>query len=228
MAAVRITHFSDVLCIWAYVGHRRLEELAEQFGDQIEIETRYCSVFPDAWGKIETKWAERGGFGGFNTHLQAVAARFPHVPVHAGLWAGDRPRSSGSPHLFLKAIELIEQDDGVDAMWADRLSTQAAWAVRRGFFEDARDISDWSVLEAIAAERDIDPDRINDKIRSSEAVTQLAIDYHAASEQGIAGSPTLVLNKGRQKLFGNVGYRLIEANVMELLRGHPEDEASWC
>jgi hypothetical protein len=32
---------------------------------------------------------------------------------------------------------------------------------------------------------------------------------------------------GRQKLFGNVGYRLLEANVQELLRA-PKDEASWC
>ncbi len=32
----------------------------------------------------------------------------------------------------------------------------------------------------------------------------------------------------KMKLFGNVGYRLIEANVKELLRSAPEDKASWC
>jgi hypothetical protein len=35
------------------------------------------------------------------------------------------------------------------------------------------------------------------------------------------------MNDGRQKLFGNVGYRLLEANVQELLRT-PAGEASWC
>jgi len=36
------------------------------------------------------------------------------------------------------------------------------------------------------------------------------------------------MNDGRQKLFGNVGYRLLEANVQELRRRPAKDEASWC
>jgi hypothetical protein len=40
-------------------------------------------------------------------------------------------------------------------------------------------------------------------------------------------SPTLIFNDDRQRLTGNVGYRIIEANVRELLRA-PEREASWC
>ena len=40
-------------------------------------------------------------------------------------------------------------------------------------------------------------------------------------------SPSLVMNEGRQHLNGNVGYRVIEANVHELLR-KPVDEMSWC
>ena len=40
-------------------------------------------------------------------------------------------------------------------------------------------------------------------------------------------SPTLSLNEDRQRLAGNVGYRVIEANVRELLEG-PAPEGSWC
>ena len=36
------------------------------------------------------------------------------------------------------------------------------------------------------------------------------------------------MNEGRQKLFGNVGYKLIEANVQEVLEGKNVGEASWC
>lgn len=225
MSPVRITHFSDVLCVWAYVGQKRIEELAEQFGDAVEIETRFCSVFPDAWAKIEDRWRTRGGFDGFGTHLKTVGEQFPHVPLHDRLWQDTRPRTSGAPHLYLKAVELIE-DDGL--AWADRLSTKAAWAVREAFFRDARDVSDWTVLDKIMAETGIDPDQLAEKIRSSEAVTQLAADYHLAGTLGVTGSPTLVLNNGRQTLFGNVGYKLIEANVLELLRNRGADEASWC
>jgi hypothetical protein len=37
----------------------------------------------------------------------------------------------------------------------------------------------------------------------------------------------LVLNEGRQLLNGNVGYRVIEANIRELLVSNVV-EASWC
>jgi predicted DsbA family dithiol-disulfide isomerase len=46
---------------------------------------------------------------------------------------------------------------------------------------------------------------------------------------GVQGSPTYVFNDGRQLLYGNVGYRIIEANVRELLSAPPAEGApSWC
>jgi predicted DsbA family dithiol-disulfide isomerase len=104
MPKIEIAYYSDVLCIWAYVAERRLEELIAAFGDEVEIRTRYCSVFPDAWSKIETK----GGFEAFNAHVRDVATRFPHVSVNDDVWLTARPRTSASAHLFLKAVELIE------------------------------------------------------------------------------------------------------------------------
>jgi hypothetical protein len=44
----------------------------------------------------------------------------------------------------------------------------------------------------------------------------------------IEGSPSFVLNDGRQKLYGDVGFRIIEANIQELLRAPARDQASWC
>ena len=66
------------------------------------------------------------------------------------------------------------------------------------------------------------------RIESSEAVAALASDYDLSRKNSVAVSPTLIMNEGRQQLFGNVGYRLIEANVQELLRRPALDEASWC
>jgi predicted DsbA family dithiol-disulfide isomerase len=230
MTPVKINYYSDVLCIWAYVGQKRLEQLVTDFGGQIEIEAHFCSVFPDAHGKIEEKWATRDIYTGFNSHVNEVAASFPHVRVHDRLWLDSRPRSSGTPHLFLKAIELIEAEDcGVTLPpYLERISTRAAWAVREAFFRQARDISHHDVHREIAAELDLDFGRIETKIHSAEAVAELARDYHMCTRHGIEGSPTYVLNNGRQKLFGNVGYRLIEANVQELIRSPGADEASWC
>ena len=180
MPPVRISYYSDVLCIWAYVAQRRIEQLAHDFGNEISIEAHFCSVFPDAWGKIEEKWKERDGFEGFNQHLNDVGRKFPHIDVHDRLWLETRPRTSASPHLFLKAIEIIERDvignDPKPQPYLDRISTRAAWEVRRAFFASARDISDWKVHREIADRLGIDYGMVYDKIRSSEAVAQLAVD----------------------------------------------------
>ncbi|MES2340473.1 MAG: hypothetical protein V4597_02250 [Pseudomonadota bacterium] len=39
----------------------------------------------------------------------------------------------------------------------------------------------------------------------------------------IQGSPSFVLNDGRQKLYGDVGFRILEA-----MRAPTPTQASWC
>jgi len=232
MTPVRVSHFSDVLCFWAYAAQRRLDELAKTFGEDIVIDTRYCSIFPDAWGKIEKNWKDKGGFSGFNQHLIEAQKNFPHVDVNERLWLETRPCTSASGHMFLKAVELVERDsclgDPIQKSYLEQLVPRAAWALRCAFFVEAKDISDWRVHREVSQSLGIDYAQVEEKIRSSQAVAQLAIDYSLSQEYGVEGSPTFIMNDGRQKLFGNVGYRLLEANVQELLRPSTGDEASWC
>ncbi|MGI9483653.1 MAG: DsbA family oxidoreductase [Hyphomicrobiales bacterium] len=232
MSPAKIYYFSDVLCVWAYAAHIRLEEICKQFGGQVEIDARFCSVFPDARGKIKTGWKDRGGFEGFNAHLMEVAERFPHVALNDRIWIDVKPRSSASAHLFLKAVQAIEADDKAQNApacdYLDTLQNRASWALRKAFFEQARDISDWQVHAEVCGDVGIDYARIEEKIRSSEAIAALVFDYQLAEQLGAKGSPTFIMNEGRQKLFGNVGYRLIEANIQELLRAPGREEASWC
>lgn len=232
MSSVRISYFSDVLCIWAYAAQRRLDQLADKFGSELSIDTYFCSVFPDAWGKIEDKWKERDGFEGFNRHITEVANKFPHIDVHERLWLDCRPRTSASAHLFLKAVQIIERDRHGGAPnlvpYLDRISTRAEWELRLAFFAAAKDISDWQVHREIADLIGVEYTLVEEKIRSSEAVAQLAVDFNLSQKRGIEGSPTFIMNDGRQKLFGNVGYRVLEANVQELLQSPTDDDASWC
>lgn len=232
MPPVRLSYYSDVLCIWAYATQRRVEALVEKFGARIEIEPHFCPVFPDAWGKIAASWAGRGGFEGFNRHLNEVAGKFPHVTVHERLWLETRPRSSAGAHLFVKAVEIVEREAAGDGTalppYLERPSARATWALREAFFASAEDISDWRVHARIAERLGLDYDSVERKIRSSEAVAALAVDDQISQKNGAVGSPTFILNDGRQKLYGNIGYRLLEANVQELLTTPAANEASWC
>ena len=47
-----IDHFSDILCIWAYVADARMSELAAQFGGRVTVTWRCLSVFGNVPGKM--------------------------------------------------------------------------------------------------------------------------------------------------------------------------------
>ena len=91
MPPLKVVHFSDVLCIWAYVGQPHLFRLAEKFGDRLDVEVHYCSVFPDTHAKITKLWHEKGGFDGYARHVQDVANGFENVNLHSDVWSRTRP-----------------------------------------------------------------------------------------------------------------------------------------
>ncbi len=220
MDPIEVTYFSDVLCVWAYVSQARMTAVEDKFGDSVRIRHRFCSVFGDTTEKIKMSWKEKGGYQGFNQHLRHVAEKFPHIQVHPDIWLNTRPASSASPHLFLKAVQLWDSDS--------KIFDQVMWALRSAFFRDCRDISRWGVQCEIAEASGAKIGAIEDLIHSGIAFARLAADYQDADKMRIEGSPSLVLNDGRQKLYGNVGFRLIDANIQELFREPRADDASWC
>lgn len=106
--------------------------------------------------------------------------------------------------------------------------TATAWELRLAFFRDGLDIGDWATLASIAQQVGLEPAALDAEIRSGRAHATLAADERDRQTHRVQGSPTFVLNEGRQVLFGNVGYRVLEANVRELLREPAAGAASWC
>lgn len=221
---MQIAYFSDVLCVWAYIAQLRLDALAHTFGDQVRIERRFCSVFGDTARKIATQWGAKGGYEGFNAHLRHAVAQFPELSLNADIWRTVRPASSWGPHLFLKAAQLAEAAGD----WPANGAEDAIEAMRRAFFVDGRDIGAGDVQRDVARGLGHPLEPVRARIEDGAAFAALADDMHDANAMGIAGSPSFVLNDGRQKLYGNVGFRIIEANIQELLRDPHPDNASWC
>ncbi|MCB1317072.1 MAG: DsbA family protein [Leptospiraceae bacterium] len=229
---VRVSYFSDLLCIWAYVSQIRIDELRNQLKDDVQIEYHFVPVFGDVVGKIEKNWKERGGKAGYAEHVRSVVDGFEHVHVHPDVWRKVAPPSSASAHLFLKAVQVLTECGVVDSAprsdyQGRTLFEELTCRMRDAFFNGARDISKQSEQYAVAAELKLPGDQIRTLLENGEAMAALMRDTQLCQDQGITGSPTIVLNEGRQKLFGNVGYRVIEANIREILR-NPGNQASWC
>ncbi len=220
---VRITHFSDVLCVWAYVSQIRCDELLERFPEQVELDCRYFHVFGDVAGKMESGWSRRGGLAAYAEHVHGVAAGFPHVEVHSDVWVRVTPTSSMPAHLALCAVRGAVADGEA----ASGSTSAAAWAIREAFFREALDVSRRDVLLERVEAAGVSAAAVESRVDDGRAHAGLAADLDEARKQGIQTSPSLVFNEGRQHLAGNVGYRILEANVRELLE-RPEDQSSWC
>ena len=233
MKKITIEIFTDVLCIWAYGAQARIDQLKADYGEQVVLRHRLIPIFAAARHRIETDWSSKGGYAAFNRHLHQLASAWKHVEMHADVWLQDAPESSQVAHLYLKALQLLEAraelaPTSVAGFNGRSLVEEYAWRVRRAFFAQARNISRMTTLDAVAEELDIPVDAVHQLIDTGAAHAALHQDTAVRDRYQVSGSPTLVFNEGRQHLYGNIGYRIIDANIRELLHDRQFGEASWC
>jgi predicted DsbA family dithiol-disulfide isomerase len=220
----QIVHFSDVFCVWAFFAEPRLAEVRRTFGDQVEFQYRFCPVFGDVPGKMASVWKDRGGYEGFTDHVQQTAMAFPEITLRPDLWRKVQPASSLAPQLFLKAVESAEKEGHC----APETCESAIRKTREAFFVRGHNIAHHDDREEIAGEIGLNIAVAQRYLDDGGVHAALSSDYKEAKNLGLRGSPTMILNEGRQKLFGNVGCRISQANIHELPREPNPDQASWC
>lgn len=213
-----LTYYSDILCVWAHIAQARVDEVAERYSDSVCIEYRFCSVFGDTAHKIGNGWAQQGSYAGFGKHLLEVVANFDHIKLHPEIWQYNRPASSTPAHILMKAVQRVDEHQ----------CRAVLMELRSIFFEGGLDISRWSVLETSLRSVGISVADVREVIDSGVAFADLESDHREQQALMVQGSPTFILNEGRQKLYGNVGFGIIEANINELLRSPVAGKASWC
>ncbi|MFL0811233.1 MAG: DsbA family protein [Agarilytica sp.] len=223
MTPIKITHYSDVLCIWAYISQIRVDELLAKFGERISLEYHFMPVFGDAHRKIVNNWQDRGGVEAYHKHIAALQEEFEHIRLHPKVWIDPTPRSSMPAHLYLAAARLLEEEGHVP----HGAFRQFLKHMRESFFVDNRDVSNCEILKEIVSDSPLPTEQVENLITCGKAYAALSHDFHMVNELNINSSPTLIFNENRQRLAGNVGYKIIEANVNELLE-LPIGGQSWC
>ena len=214
---VQVDYFSDVLCVWAFINESRLDEVKQQLGEHLDINMLFLPNFSDCHNKINNGWKERGGFEGYAKHVVEVAEKFD-ISLHPDTWFSVRPSTSMLAHGAIQSVLAVHDKDA---------AAQYCSAVRHAFFKDGKDISHWSVLQDIALELKLNWQAIEVYFHQGHALANVQQNFQQAQAQQISISPAWVFNEGRQKLIGNVGYRVIEANLKELIESKPLPQA-WC
>jgi predicted DsbA family dithiol-disulfide isomerase len=224
MSQLEVVYFSDLLCVWAYIAEARVEQLRADFPDAVRVVPRTVSVFGDVAGKLRRGWSERGGAAGYAAHVRQTLEGFGHVSLHPDTWLVDVPASSLPAHLFALSARPLEASGELPPGSEARL----AWELRRAFFAGARNVARLAVQREVAEELGLPVARLEASLAEGLAHAAFAEDLELVKSLGVTLSPTLVLDEGRQRLNGNVGYRVIEANVRELLQARAPGAASWC
>ncbi len=229
---VKVIYFTDVLCIWAYLAQIRIDELKTKFGSCIDLQNHFISIFGSVESKMTQSWKQKGGVSAYSEHVRNIALGFDHIEVHPEIWIRNTPVTSASCHLFLKAIQILEARGDLTGITAPNdcgksVFELAVWELRLAFFRDLIDISSIREQMEIAKRLGLPLQEIDNLINNGTAFAALDDDLQLKEKYSVTGSPTLVLNNGRQIIYGNVGYRVIEANIQELLN-QPENQASWC
>ena len=103
-----IEYYTDVLCIWAWVAQRRVEEVLAKNGSNVQFQHRYLDLFGDTRTRIYQQWESRGQYQGFCDHVCNAAAPFSSAPVNPACWSRVRPHTSANAHLAIKAVEQAE------------------------------------------------------------------------------------------------------------------------
>jgi len=210
----------------------RLDELKRLFSQEIDISYHFIPIFGCTEKRIGEGWRDKGGLSAFSAHTHEVCQSYPHVKLHKDIWKRNAPKTSASSHHFLKSIQLLENKGLISSQEQEQydgktIFEEVAWRTRLAFFQDAQDIGQLEVQMGIVRELGLPEEAIIDQMHNGEAMAELCRDIELRDEFKVEGSPSYILNNGRQKLYGNVGYRIIEANVLEILN-MPFSQASWC
>jgi Predicted dithiol-disulfide isomerase involved in polyketide biosynthesis len=225
---ITIDYYTDMLCIWAYFGQVKVDELKAEFGDRVELRYRFIPLFGCCEQRIGQGW-EEGGYEGYSRFVVELAENFPHVEVHPEIWRRNAPASSLPAHLVLKAVQRLEEGGVLSPVepGAPSRFERLMWNLRLAFFRDLENIGDQEVLHRHLRALEIPVEAVEREIASGRAYAAMAEDMEEQRARGIEGSPTFLMNEGRQRLYGNVGYRAIAANVQELLERRL-DIPQWC
>jgi predicted DsbA family dithiol-disulfide isomerase len=186
---MRLDIYSDVVCPWCYLGHRRLVAAIERLGGEegsIELRWRAFQLDPGATAQpqdLRASIERKYGPGAFDS----MTERLVELGAAAGIeYRFDRALRVGTfdAHRLLQWTQAT-MPNRTDAL-ADRLF--------RSYFTEGANIADLDVLSGLAADVGLDAVAAADLLNSDGFADVVRSDLADAVGSGVTGVPAVAYN----------------------------------
>ncbi|TQL47857.1 putative DsbA family dithiol-disulfide isomerase [Homoserinimonas aerilata] len=184
---IKVDIWSDVQCPWCYIGKRKFEAGAEQFGGEVEIEYHSFELSPDTPVDFEGSTADylskRKGMP--LEQVNGMLANVTNIAKSVGL---DYDFDSVKQTNTIKAHELLHyaKAQGRQLEMKERLL--------KAYFEEGEHVGRIEDLADLAAEVGFDRADVVRSLTEEEFLSAVKADQAQAMEYGIQGVPFFVID----------------------------------
>jgi predicted DsbA family dithiol-disulfide isomerase len=192
--AIKVDIWSDVQCPWCYIGKRKFEAGAAEFGGEVEVEYHSFELAPDTPvdfdGTPADYLAQRKGLS--PEQVEQMLARVTGIAASVGL---DYDYDSVHQTNTVKAHELLHyaKSKGRQVEMKERLL--------KAYFVNGEHVGRIEDLADIAAELGFDRADVVRALESNEFLPAVKADVAQAADYGIQGVPFFVID-GRYGVSG--------------------------
>lgn len=186
---VELDFFSDVVCPWCYLGHRRLHEAIRRLGadgEGIALRWRSFQLDPSAGAEprdlaeaLERKYGP-GALDAMRERLGALGA------------------AEGIEYRFDRALRVGTFDAHRLILWAQATHPGAVdllvEAMFRAYFTEGANVADVPTLVRLAAGSGLDHQEASEALASGAFADAVRSDMAAALDAGITGVPAVAYN----------------------------------
>ncbi|WP_183042292.1 DsbA family protein [Microbacterium sp. AG1240] len=183
--AIRIEVWSDVQCVWCYVGDARLRRAVEAFPGEVEIVHRSFELQPGFPSEVDATEYLRENRGMDAAEQERVFSQMKAVAAAEGLRYEPQSIRPTNSHLALEMLHYA-QAQGVRRRMSDRLY--------RAYFVEGRHLGSVDALVELAGDAGLDPERARAALTAGTYRAAVDLDAETGRALGARGVPFMVVD----------------------------------
>ncbi len=206
---LHIVYFSDPICSYCWNLDGYLRKLELEYGDYFTLEERMGGLMPE-FG-VESYEGEVTDPSKM-AHMWNKVSEDLRVPVNGNVWLKNPLKSSFPASIAFKAAEMQSKEKGMKLLRR----------LREALFVEAKDISNWAVIETEAKAVGLDLEKFKTAFNDGSAKAEFDKDLKLTREAGVDLFPTLfVINKRdmHSELSAPTMYIQLEEAIKKLNEG---------